>query len=153
MPTEEQLRIYLNRLPHWRLAGSTYFVTWRVADGISDLSYAERDFVQQCLLMHHRQRYQLYGYVVMNDHVHALLRPLEGFELSGTLQLWKSGSGRLINRARGGSGTLWQKDSFNRIMRSEAEVLEKMQYMLNNPRKRWPEIVDYKWAAWFTLEG
>jgi hypothetical protein len=32
-------------------------------------------------------------------------------------------------------------------MRDDAEFLEKAQYILNNPRKRWPEVEEYPWAV------
>jgi hypothetical protein len=33
------------------------------------------------------------------------------------------------------------------IVRDEAELLEKAQYIKNNPLKRWPEINDYAWVG------
>ena len=37
-------KITRRHLPHWQIAGATYFLTWRCADGVT-LSEAERDIV------------------------------------------------------------------------------------------------------------
>jgi putative transposase len=147
------LQIHLNRLPHWRLPSSVYFVTWRVENGVVQLRPTERDTVAESLKHFHLQRYRLFGYVVMNDHVHAVAQPLGREELSTMLKNWKSCTSHTINKSRATSGPLWMKDTFNRIVRDEQELIEKLQYMLNNPFKRWPELTEYPWAEWFEWDG
>ncbi len=43
-------------------------------------------------------------------------------------------------------GRVWQEEYFDRVVRDEAELVEKAQYILDNPRKRWPEGRDYLWV-------
>jgi REP element-mobilizing transposase RayT len=90
--------------------------------------------------------------VVLPDHVHALAQPLwradsGAFDLSEILHGIKRFSARKINQARGTTGSLWQDERFDRIVRDEAEFLEKWQYIRNNPLKAglalYPE--DYPW--------
>ena len=54
---------------------------------------------------------------------------------------------RKLTSARGEQGSLWQDESYDRIVRDEAEFLEKWQYIRNNPLKEglasYPE--DYPW--------
>lgn len=138
-------------MPHWRLAGSAYFITWRLRPGLPALAPDERDIVAASLEHYHSIRYRLYGYVVMDDHVHCVVSLSAGIELSQLTQTWKSYTARTINKRRGREGSLWQKDSFDRIIRDEDELLEKLQYMLNNPLKRWPGTAVYLWAKWFEL--
>jgi REP element-mobilizing transposase RayT len=153
MPEREpHLRIHYNRLPHWRLDGQTYFVTWRLRKDLPGLQDAERGIVAEALKRFHRQRYRLMAYVVMDDHVHAVLQPAVGEELSRIALSLKSFTARTINHLRARQGPLWQKDSFDRIIRDEDELKEKMQYILNNPLKRWPEVVEYRWAEWLVDE-
>ena len=45
-----ELEIRRRRLPHWTLAGSPSFLTWRLAKGIAPLSAAERDMIEENLL-------------------------------------------------------------------------------------------------------
>ena len=47
----------------------------------------------------------------------------------------KGRSARAINRQRGRSGPLWQKERFDRLIRSEKEYQEKRDYILNNAVK------------------
>jgi putative transposase len=143
-----ELQVYRNRLPHWRLAGSIYFVTWALKDRVTTLNNGEVELVANALEYFHLKRYRLFGYCVMDDHVHVLLEPFEGYGLEQILHSLKSFTAHEINRRRGTTGAVWQKASYDRIMRDEAEVLEKLQYMLNNPLERWG-IHDYEWAKWF----
>ena len=41
-----------------------------------------------------------------------------------------------INRHRGSRGSIWQDERYDRIVRDEAEFLEKWQYIMNNPVKK-----------------
>lgn len=78
----DDAKIYRRRLPHWRAADAVYFVTWRMAKLQAELSPEERDLVTAALRNFDSQRYELFGYVVMNDHVHVVVNPNDGFPLS-----------------------------------------------------------------------
>ncbi len=43
-------------------------------------------------------------------------------------------------------GRVWQDESFDRIVRDDAEFAQKLDYIVGNPWKRWPQIEDY-WAV------
>ena len=144
-PELERLR---NRLPQYRLAGSGYFVTWRTADNLHKLSAAERTVVVNALKYFHLERYVLLCYVVMDDHVHVLVWPKAEIKLSEIIHSWKSFTAHAINKQRGTTGTVWEKDSYTRVMRDEDEMLEKAQYIMNNPLKRWPGEMEYQWVEW-----
>ena len=70
----DELTVYRLHLPHWRLDVSIYFVTWRVAPDQYDLESDEREVVCSALRHFEGQRYELSGFVVMNDHVHVLFQ-------------------------------------------------------------------------------
>jgi hypothetical protein len=89
--------------------------------------------------------YLLLAYVVMDDHVHAIVQPQPGVVLERIVQAWKSVSAHRINKTLGWTGTLWQPEYFDRIIRNEEELLEKLQYILDNPTKRWPDCAAYRW--------
>lgn len=73
-------------------------------------------------------------YVVMPNHVHAIVRPLLAeMPLENVLQRWKGGSACEINRLRHDSGTLWQRESFDRIIRDEEHLWRVIQYIGRNP--------------------
>jgi putative transposase len=132
-------QITRRNLPHWQEPGRVYFVTWRCQTGII-LSPAERSITLDAIKYWHGIKWQLNAAVVMPDHVHALAQPLfqkkgEAFNLSEIIHSIKRFSARKINQARGVQSSLWQDERYDRIVRDEAEFLEKWQYIRNNPVK------------------
>jgi REP-associated tyrosine transposase len=140
-----ELRCYRRRLPHWRLDGAIYFVTWRLTRGWPDLDGAERDTILSSLLHFHGSRCALYACVVMNDHVHALVEPCEHVELEELIHSWKSFSANRLQRS-GRTGRIWQPEYFDRLIRDEHEFAEKLRYIATNPFTRWPGIESYPWV-------
>ena len=139
---------YRSRLPHVRIEGAVYFVTWRLQAAQTDLSEAERALVAASLRHFDGQRYRLHAYVVMNDHVHVLVEPHDSFRLEALLQSWKSFSAKRIAALRGEVGTIWQREYFDRVVRDETEYQQKRDYILDNPFRRWPTLEAYacRWA-------
>ena len=72
---------YRRKLPHWRQDQVTYSVTWRLGRGRDELDASERGLVVAGIKSFDGQRYQPAAYVVMDDHVRALLTPFAGYEL------------------------------------------------------------------------
>src|ERR1700687_4369077 len=105
---------YRRRLPHYRERDAIYFVTWRLAAG-EELSAPERDLIAAELNHKHEQRYELYAYVIMNDHVHVLLRPLDDQPLEKIIHSWKSFTAHTMQRRHRRRGRLWQDEYFDRI--------------------------------------
>jgi REP element-mobilizing transposase RayT len=192
------LTCYARHLPHWRQAGATYFVTFRLADSLpqeklreleslrtewrkgerdaepallaasahsnatrSDLNSLAREIIErverwldqgygECWLkrndvarmaaeaMQHfdQQEYELGCYVVMPNHVHAIIRPFSADDeaLSKVLhsrKLWMASS---INKLVGREGAVWQDESFDRIIRDEEHLYRCIQYIGRNPK-------------------
>lgn len=128
-------------LPHWQEPGSVYFITWRCKQG-RNLSAEGRTIVMDALRYWDGLKWKVYAAVVLPNHVHVLSQPLpltqqeEGFfNLSEIIHSVKSFSSQKINKLRGSSGPLWQDERFDRIVRDEAEFLEKWNYIRNNPLK------------------
>jgi REP element-mobilizing transposase RayT len=138
------------RLPHWRLEGSTYFVTFRLAQG--ELTSPERKIVLDHAKSGAVVYYTLIAATVMPDHVHLLLTPNSSVDLSRILKGIKGVSARLLNQHRGTRGQVWQDESWDRIMRDQDELDEKMEYMLLNPVKK--GLVDDPWSydGWYYNE-
>jgi REP element-mobilizing transposase RayT len=142
-----KLEIYRRKLPHWRLTGSVYFVTWRLADHQPCLSSEERTLVVTTIKHFENRRYTLPAYVVMDDHVHVLVLPLEGFALHRIVHSWKSFSAQRLASDGARIPPVWQREYFDRIVRNDDELRQKAQYILGNPLKRWPSIEEYPWAG------
>lgn len=71
----------------------------------------------------------------MPNHFHALVEPWRGTTLGGIVQRWKGGSAREINLACGLAGQLWQHESFDHIVRSEAQLNHFRRYIAMNAEK------------------
>jgi REP element-mobilizing transposase RayT len=137
--------VYRRRLPHVRMDGAIYFVTWRVRTGQADLSADERDRTAMAIRHFDSLRYRLHAYVVMNDHVHVLVELLADYRLEQVIYSWKSYTANLIQREFGRQGGIWQEEYFDRVVRDDEEYAQKRDYILNNPHKGWPDIETYRW--------
>jgi putative transposase len=142
----QELFIYKRQLPHWRMSGSVYFVTWRLYRDQPELNPHERDIIASSLKYFDKQRYDLFAFVVMLDHVHVLVKLRNGFLLNQIVHTWKSYSAYKLQRDFSRSNRIWQDEYFDRIVRDQDELYEKAQYILNNPLKIMPEIHDYRWV-------
>ncbi len=138
---------YRRNLPHWRVVDATYFVTWRLERDQPDLSCTERSVVADSLRHFDGQRYELFASVVMNDHVHAVVTPLGSWLLERLIHGWKSFTTHELCRSHGRMGRIWQTEYFDRVIRNETELWEKVTYVLQNPWTRWPELDDYPWLS------
>lgn len=91
--------------------------------------------VQEALLHFDGERYRLYAWVVMPNHVHVLIRPLSGHNLAEIVQSWKSFTAKQANRVLGLSGHFWQKEYFDRYARNERHFAAAVSYIERNPVK------------------
>ncbi|MFQ3169305.1 MAG: alanyl-tRNA synthetase/REP element-mobilizing transposase RayT, partial [Limisphaerales bacterium] len=130
-------------LPHFERPWGKYHITFGTHNK-RELSPAERDLVLNSILYaHEHHQYYLYAACVMPDHVHLLMEPqlkendAEGnpvfWTLSKILQGVKSVSAHKINTVSGKMGDVWEKESFDRLIRSDSDLKEKFQYICRNP--------------------
>jgi putative transposase len=89
--------------------------------------------------MHHFEgdRYELGCYVVMPNHVHAVVRPTKPKDhpVEEIARSWKSYSGREINLILGDFGAFWQEECFDRIIQDAEHLWRTIQYIGRNPKK------------------
>ncbi|MGA8809610.1 MAG: transposase [Thermoanaerobaculia bacterium] len=79
------------------------------------------------------ERYDLYAWCVMPNHVHAVFSCMAGFDASSILHSLKSFTSKEINKALGRSGTRWQAESYDRCVRDSDELQRTIDYVLGNP--------------------
>jgi REP element-mobilizing transposase RayT len=89
--------------------------------------------VSDALKFHDGVRYDLIAWCVMPNHVHVIVAPANGHDLARIVRTWKSYTARSINSELNQSGTLWLHDTYTHIIRSEAELLRQVRYVLANP--------------------
>jgi hypothetical protein len=135
------------RLPHWRLDGATYFVTFRLL--APNLSPDEIMLVRDHVISGDGHFYDLIAVMVMPDHVHAALTPLNGYDLSRITKGIKGASARLLNERRGTSGAVWQDESYDRVIRDHDELCRELDYMFQNPLRKGLTDDPWKWGGWW----
>ena len=94
---------------------------------------AAAHMVASALQFHHGQNMHLGDFVIMPNHVHAILFPYPEKSLEGLLQSVKRYSVVRINALSDKKGTLWQKESYDHIVRDDEELARIRQYIANNP--------------------
>jgi len=153
----ERLQITRRKLPHWTLKGSTYFVTFRTVLRQAGmpvlLSVEEQKLVLKQILNGNGKFYTLIAVVVMPEHVHMLLIPIEGYELSRIMKGIKGTTARKLNLKRGTIGSIWEDEAFDRIIRDQYELDEKLNYMLYNPVKRHLVKNPWEYYGWYFNEA
>jgi putative transposase len=147
----ENFDAYSRHLPHWRADHAIYFVTWRLHPTNAPLEPEERTVVANAIEFFHNSRYWLIAYVVMDDHVHILVRLSDGCQLQSTIHTWKSYTAKQLHQTCVRESRVWQGEYFDRIIRNSEELAAKLQYIATNPQKRWPETPEYEWLKVFDL--
>jgi len=101
------------------------------------------------------ERYDLDSFVIMPNHVHVLFRPFGNQSLEKIVQSWKGFSAREINRRSGRSGTLWQENYWDRLVRNERHLYRIREYIRENPVKAGLERGEFIHECWGTgsIEG
>ena len=87
------------------------------------------------LLAGHGKAYELDGWCIMPNHLHALVRPAERVTLGEIVRHWKGGSAHDINGALGRRGRVWQTEPFDHIVRSSEQLEHFRRYIAANPEK------------------
>ena len=90
------------------------------------------------------ERYRLFAWCVMPNHVHAVLEPLGKYQLDDILEGWKTFSAREINKTVGRVGRLWQGESYDHLIKSRGEFAQQIAYVERNPAQaklgEWPWV-------------
>jgi len=113
------------------------------------LTTAEISLVKNAILTGDGRFYKLLALQIMPDHFHVLLRPATGFSLSRMMKGIKGATARHLNLSRGSAGKFWQEESFDRVIRDQKELEEKLGYMFTNPVKAGLTQNPDSYPGWF----
>ena len=94
-----------------------------------------RGLVANALMHFDGERCRLSAFVIMPNHVHALCQPMPGHPLEEACGSWKRYSAGAINRKLARTGQLWQRESFDRIVRDGGHFRRVVRYIVRNPVK------------------
>jgi len=118
--------------------------------------------------------FDLWAYVIMPEHVHLVIWPHEQTRISSVLKAiklpvtrralnWVSSRApgflaRMEDRQPNGkvSHRFWQRGGgYDRNLRTERDVHEKIDYIHANPLRRGPvvDLADWRWSSWHAYNG
>ncbi len=80
-------------------------------------------------------RVAMISFVVMPNHAHALFVQNPEWPLEKLIQSWKRFTAGQINKVLERSGSLWQRDYFDRLVRDEKHFANCVRYIRRNPEK------------------
>ena len=152
-PETPNAEYFQRRLPHFEKPWAIYAVMIGTKER-RILSPSARTVVLDALLHLHNERYQLFAACVMPEHLHLLLQPWpkagasqKFWTLSEILRSIKSYAAHQINELEGTKGAVWEKERFDRYIRSDRDLEKKFHYIVGNP---WDSKVvglnqDYRW--------
>jgi putative transposase len=78
-------------------------------------------------------RFQLLGYVVMEDHIHLLMRIPPDVSVSRTIQKIKGAFGRKWKMMSHWKGPVWQKSFFNSMLHDGVTLKQRLNHIHNHP--------------------
>ena len=151
------MTFYRRNLPHLQRDDKPHFITF-VTKKRSVLPNWARDVVLACCRHDHTSKYQLYVAIVMPDHVHLILTPqveparMRVAPMPEIMNGIKSSSAHFTNRQSGVHETIWQEESFDRVLRSSEKLDEKIAYILNNP-VRSGMVADWREYRWIWYQA
>lgn len=76
---------------------------------------------------------RIHAYVIMPNHVHTVIETHPGVTIQEVMQRLKGISAKRINQYLGLTGSVWQREYFDRIVRNDAHYQRAIQYILSNP--------------------
>ena len=82
-----------------------------------------------------RDRYVLDAFVVMPNHVHVIVKPIELNSLNTILHAWKSYTSNRVNELLKRKGPLWMAETFDTIVRDSAHLAACRDYIERNPKQ------------------
>jgi REP element-mobilizing transposase RayT len=149
------------------LDDSEYGPTWLKQDNVAQI-------VKKAIHFYDNKKYNLISYTIMSNHVHQVFTPIVGRDLSrpqqtedlsnknnidmnvdlqfpivtDILRLLKGSTARECNKILNRSGTFWQHESYDHVVRDYNELQRIVKYVLNNPVnaglcEKWE---DWKWS-------
>jgi REP element-mobilizing transposase RayT len=102
------------------------------------------ELVADALRFWHSKRYRLVAWCVMPNHVHVIFRLFPGQGLANIVRSWKTYTARKANRLLGLTGTFWQREYYDRLIRQDGEFDRAIKYVLSNPERA--GLVGWKWV-------
>jgi len=168
------VQIRRRRLPHWTADRGTYFVTFRLADALSNelarriaarkrrsaliQRFLDRSdgrcwlrdqrvaaMVDRAIRFFDGERYVLHAWTIMPNHVHVAFRTLGAFTLSQIAHTWKSYTALQANKILGRDGGFWQTENRDSLIHDQHDLDRVIAYIVANPVRA--HLTDWPWTT------
>ena len=105
--------------------------------------------VEQALLYHDGDRYELVRYCIMPNHLHVIVKVPQGQSIVKIIYTWKSYTAHQANKILSRSGSFWMQEYHDRYIRDENHFVRAIQYIDNNPVKAGlaPDPAAWRWSS------
>lgn len=137
-------RVHLERLKHELQAGRISEIKYqRSIENFLDQGHGPTrlrnrtiaQIVEENLLRFDGVKYLLLHWVIMLNHVHILLKPINGLTLASIVHSMKSYTANEANKILGESGRFWSIEYFDRYIRDPRHYGSTVNYIHMNPVK------------------
>ncbi len=91
-----------------------------------------RKIVEKAILFSDGEKCRVHAFVIMPNHVHLLVEMMGETPVHDFLKALKSFTAHQINKARKTSGSVWMKESFDRMIRNEKHYRRTIEYIKRN---------------------
>jgi len=102
------------------------------------------DEVANALQHFDEQRYRLFAWCIMPNHVHVVFKAFPGHTLAEIVHSWKSFTAKRANLILGLHGAFWQREYYDHLVRDEGELGRAIRYVAQNPEKA--NLRQWKWV-------
>ncbi len=150
------------KLRHLDNEGTARFVTFNCYRNLPalDNTRAKEILVEHLKQARNKHQFKILGYVIMPNHAHLVLHPPEGMKLGLVIGEIKSRSARQWFSetnvpATAGSRVFWERRCYDHNCRTNASVVEKINYCHANPVRQGlvKEMGDWSWSSYNWYQG
>ncbi|KPU26426.1 hypothetical protein TR13x_10125 [Caloranaerobacter sp. TR13] len=77
--------------------------------------------------------FNVYGFVIMPDHVHIIIHPCANKNISEIMKRIKGNFSRMYNKIYDNHGQIWQRKFYDNAIRNPNQIIKTIEYIHNNP--------------------
>lgn len=133
---------------------SEYFLTFNTFQRRVILDMVARDIIAGCIKFQADSlRLDLICFALLLDHVHILVRVEDSMSVSKFLNRLKSYTSKKIKGIQGLNYPVWQRGTFDRVVRHEQELEAFFNYIVYNPVKHGLVARPRDWPHLYVKEG
>ena len=129
--------------------GFSYHITARInrQEFIFESNEVKKMFIDVILRSRHKYKFIIKNFCIMNNHIHFILKPLQGMSLSKIMQWILSVFAQKYNKFYGLIGHVWQGRFKSKVIENFRQYLNTFIYIANNPVKAGivKSAVDFKY--------